>query len=80
MWGALAIRSASPFRLFTILANVAGLVLAIAAVQVYMVNRRFLPRAVRPARWRELALLACAAFYAFFSYFAMSALVRSLLA
>jgi hypothetical protein len=79
-WGVLAIRSASPFRLFTILANVAGLVLAIGAVQIYVVNRRFLPRAVRPAPWRELSLLACAAFYAFFSYFAIRALVRSLLA
>jgi hypothetical protein len=79
-WGVLAIRSASPFRLFTILANVAGLVLAIGAVQVFLVNRRFLPQAVRPPLWRELALLACAGFYAFFSYFAIRALMRSLLA
>ena len=79
-WGVLAIRSASPFRLFTILANVAGLVLAIGAVQIYVVNRRFLPRAVRPPLWRELALLVCAGFYAFFAYFALRALVRSLLA
>lgn len=79
LWGALAIRSASPFRLFTILANVAGLVLAIGAVQVFIVNRRFLPQALRPAPWRELALLACSGFYAFFSYFAIRALVRSLL-
>ena len=77
IWGILAIRSASPFRLFTVLANVAGLVLAVAAVQVFIVNRRFLPRAVRPALWRELMLLACAGFYAYFSYFAIRTLVRS---
>jgi hypothetical protein len=80
LWGILAIRSASPFRLFTVLANVAGLVLAIGAVQIFIVNRRFLPRAVRPALWREMALLVCAGFYAFFSYFAIRALVGSLLA
>jgi hypothetical protein len=76
LWGILAIRSASPFRLFTVLANVAGLVLAIAAVQIYVVNRRFLPRAVRPALWREASLLACAGFYAFFSYFSIQAIAR----
>ena len=78
-WGVLAIRSASPFRLFTVLANVAGLVLCIGAVQILIVNRRFLPQPVRPALWREGCLLACALFYAFFSFFAIRALVRSLL-
>jgi hypothetical protein len=78
-WAVLAIRSASPFRLFTILANVAGLVLAIGAVQILIVNRRFLPRPVRPALWREIVLVACALFYAYFSFFAIRALVRSLL-
>jgi hypothetical protein len=78
-WAVLALRSATPFRLFTVLANIAGLVLAIGAVQIYLVNRRFLPRAVRPARWREICLLACAGFYGFFSYFAIRALVSSFL-
>jgi hypothetical protein len=77
-WAVLALRSATPFRLFTVLANVAGLVLAIGAVQVFLVNRRFLPRAVRPPLWREAALWVCAAFYAFFSYFAITALIRAL--
>jgi hypothetical protein len=77
VWGILAIRLASPFRLFTILANVAGLVLVIGAIQILRVNRRFLPKEVRPALWREAALLACAAFYAFFSYFAIKAFVAS---
>lgn len=77
VWAILAIRSATPFRLFTVLANVAGLVLAIGSIQVLIVNRRFLPAAVRPALWREAALVACAVFYAFFSYFAVRAFVRS---
>jgi len=75
IWGAFVIRSASPFQLFKILANMAGIVLAIAGVQIFLVNRRFLPPAVRPALWREAGLLACSAFYAFFAFY----VVRSLL-
>ena len=77
VWGVLAVRSASPFQLFKVLANVAGLVLAIAGLQIFFVNRRFLPRALRPALWREAMLLACVAFYAFFSWFGMRAVFAS---
>ena len=79
IWGVFVIRSASPFQLFKILANMAGIVLAVAGVQIFLVNRRFLPRAVRPARWREAGLLACSAFYAFFAFFVVREIVRSLL-
>jgi hypothetical protein len=78
VWGVIVIRSASPFQLFKILANMAGIVLMIAGVQIFLVNRRFLPPAVRPARWREVGLLLCSAFYAFFAYFVVRDLVRSL--
>ncbi|HEY8551585.1 MAG TPA: Nramp family divalent metal transporter [Vicinamibacterales bacterium] len=76
IWGAFVIRSASPFALFKILANMAGIVLLIAGVQIFLVNRRFLPPALRPPRWRELGLLACSAFYAFFAWFVARDLVR----
>jgi hypothetical protein len=79
VWGAFVIRSASPFQLFKVLANMAGIVLAVAGVQIFIVNRRFLPEAVRAARWREMALLACSAFYAFFAFFVIRDLIRSLL-
>jgi hypothetical protein len=79
IWGMLVIRSASPFTLFKILANMAGIVLMIAGVQIFLVNRRFLPPALRPARWREGGLLLCSAFYAFFAYFVVRDLLRSLL-
>jgi hypothetical protein len=79
IWGALVIRSASPFQLFKILANMAGIVLLIAGVQIFLVNRRFLPTALRPPLWREAGLLACSAFYAFFAYFVVRDLLRSLL-
>lgn len=71
VWAFLAIHIASPMTLFKLLANIAGLVLAIAGVQIFWVNRRFLPRGVRPPLWREVLLLGCAGFYAFFSYFVL---------
>ena len=78
IWGVFMIRSASPFQLFKILANMAGIVLLIAGVQIFLVNRRFLPKALQPAWWQEAGLLACSAFYAFFAYFVVRDLLRSL--
>jgi hypothetical protein len=77
IWATLAIRSASPFQLFKILANMAGLVLAVAGVQIFIVNRRFLPRPVRASGWRECGLLACSAFYGVFTFFVVRDLIRS---
>jgi hypothetical protein len=77
LWGALAIRLTSPLKLFTILANVAGLVLVIGGVQIFLVNRRFLPRELRPSLLREGALWLCVAFYGFFSFFVIRHLIRS---
>ncbi len=79
VWGAVAVRSASPFELFKVLANMAGLVLVISGVQIFLVNRRFLPRVLRPAPWREAGLLVCSAFYAFFAWFGLRDLARTLL-
>jgi hypothetical protein len=78
IWGVVVIRSASPFQLFKILANMAGIVLMIAGVQIFLVNRRFLPKVLRPPVWREIGLLACSGFYAFFAYFVVRDLIRSL--
>ena len=78
IWGVIAIRMASPFTLFKILANMAGLVLLIGGIQIFLVNRRFLPAAVRPPWWREAGLLGCSAFYAFFAYFVVRDILRSL--
>jgi uncharacterized protein YhhL (DUF1145 family) len=78
IWGAFVIRSASPFQLFKIVANMAGVVLMIAGVQILIVNRRFLPPAVRPPLWREAGLLACSAFYAFFAYWVARDILRAM--
>jgi hypothetical protein len=69
IWGVVALRSASPFEMFKMLANIAGLIMTVAGVQILIVNRRFLPKAVRPSRLREAALVACTLFYAFFAFF-----------
>jgi hypothetical protein len=78
VWGIIAIRIASPFQLFKILANMAGLVLVISSIQILIVNRRFLPKQVRPPLWREAVLLLCSAFYAFFAFFVIRDVFRSL--
>jgi hypothetical protein len=79
VWSVLVIRTASPFQLFKVLANIAGIVLAIAGVQIVLVNRRFLPAAVRAPLWRDLGVLTCSAFYAFFAFFVLRDVLRSLL-
>ncbi len=79
IWAVFVIRLASPFQLFKILANMAGLVLAIAGVQIFLVNRRFLPPAVRASRWRESGLLVCSAFYGFFAFFVARDLLKSMM-
>jgi hypothetical protein len=75
-WALVTLGLGSPMELFKLLANIAGLVLAIAGVQILRVNRRFLPRELRPPVWREVLLLACAAFYAFFTFFVIRDYVR----
>jgi hypothetical protein len=75
-WAVFAIRMASPMTLFKILANMAGLVLAIAGVQIFLVNRTFLPRALQAPWWRQAMLLACSAFYAFFAFFVVKGLFQ----
>lgn len=66
LWAFVAVRMAQPMTLFKILANVAGFTLVVASLQVFVVNRKFLPRELREP-WREYALLGCAAFYGFFA-------------
>ena len=64
---AVMFRAAGPFGLFKMMANIAGLVLAIAGIQIVVVNRRFLPKELRPPVWREAAVILAAMFYWFFT-------------
>ncbi len=66
LWGIFALRLAQPIFLLQIAANVAGVVLTIAAIHVLYINTRLLPRELRPPRWRRVTLVAMALFYGFF--------------
>lgn len=66
-WAVYTMRFGGPFALFKVMANMAGFVMAFAGVQILIVNRKFLPPALRPPLYRELLLGACIAFYGFFS-------------
>ena len=66
-WGFASLWWGGAAEMFKLLANMAGLVLAVASLQIIAVNRKFLPAALRPPRWRELALVGASAFYWFFA-------------
>jgi len=68
IWGLITLRLTQPIILLQLGANVAGLVLTIAALHILYVNTRLLPRELRPPLWRRLALVALALFYGFFVY------------
>ena len=61
-----AIRLADPLTLFKILANTAGVILAVASLQIVLVQCKFLPVELQ-TRWRQGVLLAATAFYSFFA-------------
>lgn len=63
VWGLVSIHFGNVLQLFTILGVLASPIMALAAVQILRVNRRFLPRDVRPPLWREAALVLCAVVY-----------------
>lgn len=63
IWGVYVVRLGGVMELFKFLANVAGFILAIAAVHLLIVNTRLLPKELQPSWWRKLALAACALFY-----------------
>jgi hypothetical protein len=62
-WGCVALNLARPLTLVLIGANAAGVILVFVSLHTLVVNRTLLPPALRPSRWREAALVACALFY-----------------
>jgi hypothetical protein len=63
LWGAVTVQWGTAITLFKALGAVAGPVLALAAVQVLVLNTSLLPRELRPGLWSRIALTACAVFY-----------------
>ncbi len=63
LWGAVAVNWGSAMTLFKALGVIASPILALASIQVLLVNTRLLPVELRPPIWRRAALAASAAFY-----------------
>ena len=79
VWGMIAVNWDDAMGLFKIIANVAGLVLAIAGVHVLVVNRTLLPPELRPALWRQAGLILCTVFYSIFTVIVFWSLLKPLL-
>ena len=62
--GCLALSQAEPLALILVGGAFTALNFVVLALHTLWVNRRLLPRELRPAAWREIAVLACALFFA----------------
>jgi hypothetical protein len=67
VWACIALGLIRPLVLIVIGANAAGVIFFITSIHTLVVNRKFLPRELRPSLWREAALVLCALFYASFA-------------
>jgi hypothetical protein len=65
-WGCVALNLAQPLTLIVIGANMAAFNFVVVSVHTLVVNRRFLPKELRPSRWREAVLVVSALFYGAF--------------
>jgi len=63
--------------LFNYLGTMADVVMAIAGVQIYLVNTRLLPSELQPSWWRKLGLLLCLLAYGIMSAIAIFDVVRT---
>jgi hypothetical protein len=63
VWGCIALNLARPLTLIIIGANAAAVIFVFESLQTLIINRRVLPRELRPALWREACLVLCALFY-----------------
>ncbi len=77
-WGLFAVNRGDAMSLFKIIANMAGVVMAIASVQLLVVGYKLLPRELQPPLWRRAVIVLCALFYATFSALVIWSLVKPL--
>ena len=66
VWGIIAVGLVPPLTLFKIMANLGAPVMILGGIHLLLVNRRFLPPALRPSLIRQLMIVLCVLFYAFF--------------
>jgi hypothetical protein len=76
LWGCIALNLARPLTLIIIGANAAAVIFVFESIHTLVVNRRVLPRELRPALWREAALVVCALFYGTFAAAAIWGVIR----
>jgi hypothetical protein len=67
VWGSIAINLAQPIVLIQLGAAMASLIFVLLAIHTFVVNRKLLPRELRPSAWREIALWASAVFFGIFA-------------
>ena len=75
VWGCIGLNLARPLTLIIIGANAAAFIFVVVSIHTLVVNRTFLPRELRPALWREAALVVCALFYGGFLSVAIARLI-----
>ena len=78
-WGLIAVHFGTAMTLFKYLGTMAGVVMSIAGVQIYLVNTRLLPRELQPSWWRKAALLICSLAYGTMSAVAIYDVISKLL-
>lgn len=76
VWGAIALNLAQPLTLVLISANMGGVVMVFLSFHTIIVNRRLLPRELRPPLWREIALVVTGLFYLTFVVLAFAGAIR----
>jgi hypothetical protein len=67
IWGMFAVRWGNAVTLFKILGGLASPIMAVASLQILIVNTRLLPRELRPPMWRRGGLVLCCLCYGFLS-------------
>jgi hypothetical protein len=72
-WGCISLHLAQPLTLLILAANIGGANFVLLSLHTLVVNRRFLPRELRPPPWREAALLLCTLFYGTFAVVSLRA-------
>ena len=77
VWALISVHFGSVLGLFKVLAVIANPIMAIGAVQILLVNRRFLPKEIRPPLWRQAALVLCALTYGGITAMVLWSWVRS---
>ena len=68
VWGSIAINLAPPRALILIASNAAGFILLFSAINVLVLNKMMLPKAVQGSLWLRALVVCAALFYGFFFF------------